>query len=66
MKFTVEILRHASESTITLQRYVIHGISPKWVKVRAITLLAAWKKRNANGVIIRNNIEEIIHQWRED
>jgi hypothetical protein len=65
MKFTIEMLRHSSDKTVMLQRYFVHGISPKWAKVRGITLLAAWKKRGANAIAIRNGANEIIYEWRE-
>jgi hypothetical protein len=66
MRFAIEILR-ADERTHSkvLFRSAIEGISPKWAKTKAATLLDAWRNRGANGVRILNRSGEELYCWRE-
>jgi hypothetical protein len=63
MKFTVEIFRMDAAGVSVLHRSAMDGISPKWAKTRATTLLNAWRHRGANGVRVLNAKGEEVYNW---
>ena len=66
MRFTIEIVRlNDGGSVRVLHRSVVDGISPKWAKTKATTLLDAWRPRGANGTRILNRHGEQLYSWQD-
>lgn len=64
MKFTIEIVCNLDGALTVLYRSAVEGISPKWAKTKATTLLDAWRPRGANGARVLNRNGEELY-WHE-